>query len=93
MVLSCETGNIMTNTENTKTMGADGLHEFTMNYAERELTCLVEKRGDRLIVNIDNNINAEQEIHWDGAITQTSGTTLPDSNIEFIKKHVLGQDK
>ena len=93
MVLSWETRDIMTNTENTKTMGADGIHEFTMQYGGRELSCRVEKEGEKLHVSIDNNTQAELELHWDGSITQTSGTTLPDSNIEFIKKHVLGQDK
>jgi hypothetical protein len=64
-----------------------------MQYSGRELACRVEKDGDKLKVSIDNNINAELEVHWDGTITQISGTALPDSNIEFIKKQVLGQDK
>ena len=83
----------MINTENKKPAGSEGVHQFTMQYGGRELTCRVEKIGDKLKVSIDNNINAELEIHWDGTITQTSGNALPDSNIEFIKKHVLGQDK
>jgi hypothetical protein len=83
----------MINTENKKEAGSEGVHEFTMQYGGRELTCRVEKIGDKLKVSIDNNINAELEIHWDGTITQTSGNTLPDSNIEFIKKEVLGQHK
>jgi hypothetical protein len=83
----------MINTENKKAAGSEGVHEFTMQYGGRELTCRVEKIGDKLKVSIDNNINAELEIHWDGTITQTSGNALPDSNIEFIKKQVLGQDK
>ena len=83
----------MINTENKKAAGSEGVHQFTMQYGGRELTCKVEKIGDKLKVSIDNNINAELEVHWDGTITQTSGNALPDSNIEFIKKQVLGQHK
>jgi hypothetical protein len=84
---------MMTNTENKKTAGSEGIHEFSMQYGGRELLCRVEKDGDKLKVNIDDSIFAELEVHWDGTITQISGTSLPESNIEFIKKHVLGQDK
>jgi len=83
----------MINTENKKAAGSEGVHQFTMQYAGRELLTRVEKNGDKLKVSIDNNINAELEIHWDGTITQISGNSLPDSNIEFIKKQVLGQGK
>jgi hypothetical protein len=83
----------MINTENKKAAGTDGVHEFSMQYGGRELICRVEKEGDKLKVNIDNSITAELEVHWDGTITQIGGNTLPDSNIEFIKKQVLGQDK
>lgn len=83
----------MINTENKKPTGSEGTHEFTMQYGGRELACRVEKEGDKLKVQIDNNMNAELEIHWDGTITQISGNALPESNIEFIKKQVLGQDK
>jgi len=83
----------MINTENKKAAGSDGVHEFSMQYGGRELACRVEKHGDKLKVNIDNSITAELEVHWDGTITQIAGNTLPDSNIEFIKKQVLGQDK
>jgi hypothetical protein len=83
----------MTNTENNKATGSEGVHEFTMQYGGRELSCRVEKAGDKLKVDIDNSISAELEVHWDGTITQVSGNALPESNIEFIKKHVLGQDK
>lgn len=83
----------MTNTENKKAPGTDGVHQFTMQYGGRELACRVEKDDDKLKVSIDNNITAELEIHWDGTITQISGNSLPESNIEFIKKQVLGQDK
>lgn len=82
----------MANTEN-KQVGADGTHEFSMQYSGRELNTRVKKEGEKLDVNIDNNINAVLEIHWDGTITQISGNTLPESNIEFIKKQVLGQGK
>lgn len=83
----------MINTENKNAPGSDGIHQFTMQYGGRELTTQVEKDGDKLKVSIDNNITAELEIHWDGTITQISGNSLPDSNIEFIKKQVLGQNK
>jgi hypothetical protein len=83
----------MINTEDKKAGGSEGVHQFTMQYAGRELSTRVEKEGDKLKVSIDNNINAELEIHWDGTITQISGNSLPESNIEFIKKQVLGQNK
>ena len=83
----------MVTTENKKIAGSDGVHEFSMQYGGRELICRVEKEGDKLKVNIDNSITAELEVHWDGTITQIGGNALPDSNIEFIKKQVLGQDK
>jgi hypothetical protein len=83
----------MTNTENKTPTGTEGIHEFTMQYGGRELSCRVEKDGNKLNVSIDNNMTAELEIHWDGTITQVSGNALPDSNIEFIKKQVLGQNK
>lgn len=83
----------MTDTENKTAAGSDGVHEFTMQYAGRELATLVEKTGDRLKVMIDNDLVSELELHWDGTLTQISGNALPDSNIEFIKKQVLGQDK
>jgi len=83
----------MTDIENKIPAGTEGIHEFTMQYGGRELLCRVEKAGDKLKVSIDNNINAELEVHWDGTITQVSGNTLPESNIEFIKKEVLGQHK
>ncbi|HVW13486.1 MAG TPA: hypothetical protein VHB54_06690 [Mucilaginibacter sp.] len=82
----------MSDTENKTAPGTDGLHEFTMQTGGRELTCRVEKQGNNLKVNIDNNVSAELEVHWDGTITQISGNTLPDSEIEFIKKHVLGHE-
>jgi len=83
----------MSDTDNRSAPGADGLHEFTMQVSGRELTCLVEKQGNTLKVNIDNNTTAELEVHWDGSIAQVSGTTLSESQIVFIKKCVLGHDK
>ncbi|WDF54975.1 hypothetical protein [Mucilaginibacter sp. KACC 22063] len=76
------------NTNNTP----DGKQEFTMNYSERELSCTVEKEGNILHLHIDNNINADLEIQQDGTLVQTSGPELPPSNIDFIRKHVLGHD-
>jgi hypothetical protein len=38
---------------------------------------------------IDNNIEAELTIQDDGCVVQTGGSELPESSIEFIKKHVL----
>jgi hypothetical protein len=76
------------NTNNTP----DGTKHFTMNYSERELECTVEKEGNILHLHIDNNINADFEIQQDGSLIQTSGPELPPSNIDFIRKHVLGQD-
>lgn len=80
----------MTTEETTTPAGHDGQFDFTMQYGGRELNCHVEKKQEKLIVQIDNNIHAELELHWDGTISQTSGNTLPDSNIDFIKKQVLG---
>ena len=83
----------MADTENKTLAGSDGIHEFTMQYSGRELATRVEKNGDRLNVEIDSNLAAELELHWDGTLTQISGNALPASNIEYIKKQVLGQDK
>jgi hypothetical protein len=80
----------MSNTEETIPAGKDGQYDFTMQYGGRELNCHVEKNHEKLSVHIDNNISAELEIHWDGTISQIGGTTLPESNIEFIKKQVMG---
>lgn len=82
-----------TTQNNGTTAGQDGQYEFTMQYGGRELTCLVEKNQDKLSVHLDNNIDAELELHWDGTISQISGTTLPDSNIDFIRKQVMGHEQ
>jgi len=70
----------------------DGKYEFKLFYSEREVNCRVEKEQNTLHVNIDDNIDAELQINNDGTITQISGTTIPPSSIEFIKKHVLGHE-
>ncbi len=81
----------MTDTENTTPAGNDGRHEFTINYSGREVSCVVEKKEDRLLVQIEDNITAELQIEPDGGLHQTAGNaTIPESSIEFIKKNVLG---
>lgn len=82
----------MTDTENTTLAGNDGRHEFTIDYSGREVPCIVEKSEDRLTVHIEDNITAELQIEPDGTLHQTSGNTIPDSVIEFIKKNVLGHE-
>ncbi|WP_345949533.1 MULTISPECIES: hypothetical protein [unclassified Mucilaginibacter] len=67
----------------------DGKYEFTLNYSERELTCHVEREGDILHVHIDNNINADLELLPDGTIRQLSGSELPESNLDYIRRMVL----
>ena len=67
----------------------DGKYQFQLNYSGREVPCLVEKEQQMLHVKIDNNLEAELKINNDGTVTQTGGTQLPDSSIDFIKKHVL----
>jgi len=64
-------------------------HLFTLNYAERELSCLVERSGDRLDVLIDNNIAAVLQITDQGSVEQVSGDELSESVINFIKKEVI----
>ena len=80
------------NTTKKPQAGEHGLYEFTMQVDGRELTCHADKKGDRISVKIDNNMSAELEVHWDNTVTQLSGN-LPDSQIEFIKKHVLEHGK
>lgn len=67
----------------------DGKYEFTINYSERELTCHVEREGDILHVYIDNNIQADIELQPDGSAVQLSGSELPESNIDYIRRMVL----
>jgi hypothetical protein len=80
----------METTQNTApTTGGDGNYNFTINYAGRELACTVVKNDDILDVHMDN-MDAKLQIEPDGSIHQIGGNTLPESNIEFIKKEVLG---
>jgi hypothetical protein len=67
-------------------------HEFTMNYSERELSCWVEKEDNILHVHIDNNTKVDLELQPDGSLKQISGPTLPDSNIDYIRRIVLTND-
>lgn len=67
----------------------DGKYEFTLNYSERELTCRVEREGDILHVHIDNNINADLELLPDGTVRQISGSEIPESNLDYIRRMVL----
>ncbi|MGF7079487.1 hypothetical protein [Mucilaginibacter sp. UYCu711] len=68
----------------------DGKYQFKLHYSGREVNCLVEKEQQMLHVTIDDNITAELKINNDNTLTQTAGTNLPDSSIDFIKKKVLG---
>ncbi len=81
----------MIDQKDTTPAAKDGKYEFLINYSERELTCRVEKEQNKLHVFIDNNINAELELQPDGSLTQASGNALPESTIEFIKKHIMEQ--
>ena len=80
----------MIDTQDISPADKDGKYEFKMSYSEREVTCRVEKEQNILHVAIDNGINATLKINADGSVTQTEGNDIPDSVIEFIKKHVLG---
>ena len=76
------------NTNNTP----DGTQEFNMNYSERDLKCTVTKKGNILDLHMENNLNAEFEIRQDGSLLQISGPDLPPSNVDYIRKLILGQD-
>lgn len=67
----------------------DGKYRFEIHYSGRDLTCLVEKEQQMLHVIIDDNLTAELKINNDGSITQVEGAALPESSIDYIKKHVL----
>ena len=80
----------METTQNTAPVnGSDGHYQFTINYAGRELECRVDKDDDILNVEMEN-FSAKLQIEPDGTVHQIGGNALPDSNIEFIKKEVLG---
>ena len=67
----------------------DGKYEFTLNYSERELTCRVEREGDILHVQIDNNMTADLELLPDSTVRQISGDEIPQSNLDYIRRMVL----
>lgn len=82
----------METTQNTAPVnGNDGVYTFTINYAGRELECRVEKNDDILDVHMEN-LDAKLQVEPDGTVHQIGGNTLPESNIEFIKKEVLGHE-
>lgn len=68
----------------------DGRYKFNIYYSGREVSCLVEKEQQMLHVVIDDNITAELKINNDGTITHVEGAAIPESSIEFIKKHMFG---
>jgi len=68
----------------------DGKYQFEISYSGRELICQVVKEHDLLHVTIDENLTADLKINNNGTLTQTGGSQLPDSSIDFIKKKVLG---
>lgn len=76
--------------KDTKPAEKDGKYQFEINYSGREVDCRVIKDHEILYVTIDENLNAELKINNDGSLKQTSGTQLPDSSIDFIKKKVFG---
>ena len=80
----------MIETKDTIPAEKDGKYQFQLNYSGREVTCRVEKEQQTLHVKIDDNLEAELKINNDGTVTQTDGAQLPDSSIDFIKKHILG---
>ena len=80
----------MTNNQDKTPAEKDGKYEFKLFYSEREVVCKVEKEQNELHVNIDDKITAELKINADGSLTQTEGSPLPASVIDFIKKQVLG---
>ena len=80
----------MIETQDKSPAEKDGRYEFKLSYAEREITCEVVKDHDILQVHLDNNMDATLKINADGSVTQTDGATLPQSSIDFIKKHIFG---
>jgi len=82
----------MTTLEEKTPAEKDGKYSFKLFYSEREVGCQVEKEQDMLHVIIDENIQAELQLQADGNLKQVSGTKLPDSVIEFIKKQIMGHE-
>ncbi|RCH53762.1 hypothetical protein DJ568_16115 [Mucilaginibacter hurinus] len=67
----------------------DGRYEFRIYYSEQERLCRVEKEQNTLHVSIDNGTEAKFQINNDGTVQQIDGTPLPESIVEYIKKHIL----
>lgn len=82
----------MTTLEEKTPAEKDGKYTFKLFYAEREVNCQVEKEQNMLHVVIDENIQAELQLQSDGSLKQTSGTKLPQSSIDFIKKQIMGHE-
>ncbi len=80
----------MNDTQDITPADKDGKYEFKIFYSGREVVCRVEKEQTILHVTIDDNINATLKINADGSLTQTEGSDIPDSSIDFIKKQILG---
>lgn len=80
----------MIESQDTTPAEKDGKYQFEMYYSERNVNCLVEKEQQVLHVNIDDSLIGDLKINNDGTLTQISGTNIPNSCIEFIKKKVLG---
>ncbi|PJJ80242.1 hypothetical protein [Mucilaginibacter auburnensis] len=80
----------MTTTPDTIPAERDGKYKFTISYAEREVSCQVEKEQNILHVIIDENLKADLKINADGSLVQVEGSPIPDSCINYIKKQVLG---
>lgn len=76
--------------KDTSPADKDGKYEFQLHYSGREVPCRVQKEQDKLIVHIDDNIEAELTIQADGSVIQTGGNDLADSAIDYIKKRILG---
>jgi hypothetical protein len=80
----------MIDEKDTSPADKDGKYEFELHYAGRDISCRVEKEQNKLMVHIDNNMEAELTLQEDGSLTQTGGTQLPDSAVDYIKKRILG---
>ncbi|MFA6084399.1 hypothetical protein [Mucilaginibacter sp.] len=76
--------------KDTSPADKDGKYEFQLHYSGREVPCRVQKEQNKLIVHIDDNIEAELTIQADGSVIQTGGNDLADSAIDYIKKRILG---
>ena len=80
----------MIDEKDTSPADRDGKYEFLIHYSGREVPCRVQKEQHKLIVHIEDNIEAELTINKDGSVTQTGGYDLADSAIDYIKKRILG---